>query len=295
MEQIFYMLVGLPGSGKSTYAQKLLDENYNIVSVSSDQIREQMFGDESIQGDPKLVFKEVKNRVIDNLKLGYSVILDATNVTIKNRRDFLNDIKSQFNITCECHVILAPIFECIYNQLLRSRIVTKDVIIKFAKRFQVPTYYLEDWDYIKFYNNTKIDMMLLEDDLIERCQTYTYGDNNEHSISRLDVYSNLSDYNLDSICYATIYGNCGKPFCKKEKNDQYYFDNYENVSSWEILSYGISNESSTDNSDVIMAAMLVERQNFDSSKYSILEKYFGKKFLNYLRIIKQAEEASLNE
>ena len=38
------LLVGLRGSGKSTIAQKLAEENPNTVIVSSDAIREELTG-----------------------------------------------------------------------------------------------------------------------------------------------------------------------------------------------------------------------------------------------------------
>ena len=43
-----YMMVGLPASGKSTYA-KLLAEEVDGIIVSSDAIRKEWYGDENIQ------------------------------------------------------------------------------------------------------------------------------------------------------------------------------------------------------------------------------------------------------
>ena len=51
----FVMLVGPAGSGKSTVAKEMLSKD-NFVIVSSDSVREELFGDESIQGDPSHIF-----------------------------------------------------------------------------------------------------------------------------------------------------------------------------------------------------------------------------------------------
>lgn len=50
------ILCGSPGSGKTTYAEKYLSEHANTVYLSSDQIRKEMWGNESIQGDNNEIF-----------------------------------------------------------------------------------------------------------------------------------------------------------------------------------------------------------------------------------------------
>ena len=56
MEQVkFYMLVGVAGSGKSTLAAKifqLIDSSNKTVLLSSDVIREELYGDASVQDNP---------------------------------------------------------------------------------------------------------------------------------------------------------------------------------------------------------------------------------------------------
>ena len=53
---IFTMMVGLPGSGKSTYAEKLSKERSAII-CSSDKVREDLYGDENSQSNNDEVFK----------------------------------------------------------------------------------------------------------------------------------------------------------------------------------------------------------------------------------------------
>ena len=88
---LFIMLVGLPGSGKSTYANtfrsQLLSEinDERVVIISSDAIRKELYGDESIQTDPARVFSLMEERTLDELDKGSVVLYDATNINRKNR------------------------------------------------------------------------------------------------------------------------------------------------------------------------------------------------------------------
>ena len=56
------ILVGPPGCGKSTYGKKYAEEHANTIVLSSDQIREELYGDASIQDDPARVFTLMQSR-----------------------------------------------------------------------------------------------------------------------------------------------------------------------------------------------------------------------------------------
>ena len=91
------MLVGIAGSGKSTYA-KSLSKYYTIHS--SDDLREEMFGDvneNSRESNAKL-FDELHRSIKEDLKSGKDVIYDATNLNRKRRLGFLQELK---NIPCQ--------------------------------------------------------------------------------------------------------------------------------------------------------------------------------------------------
>ena len=80
-----YMTIGLPGSGKSYYAN-VLKENENVSIVSSDKLREELWGDENIQGDNELLFDTLQKRILGNLLLDRDVIYVVTNINAKRRR-----------------------------------------------------------------------------------------------------------------------------------------------------------------------------------------------------------------
>lgn len=74
------MLIGVPGSGKTTFARKMSSElGYKIIS--SDVIRQTFPGIEENK-----VFPTVYKMCIEELKNNRNVILDATNITPKVRK-----------------------------------------------------------------------------------------------------------------------------------------------------------------------------------------------------------------
>lgn len=61
----FYMMIGLPASGKSTIAKEI-SESEDAVIVSSDEIRREM-GDVNDQSKNTEVFEEVEKRLKQNI------------------------------------------------------------------------------------------------------------------------------------------------------------------------------------------------------------------------------------
>lgn len=147
--QEFIMLVGLPGSGKTTYAKELLSNNPSYSYFSSDSIRKERYGDESIQGDTSLIFSIMQNRTLDALKKGWSVIYDATGIKRKDRLEILSRVISlKMNIKLKCHIVWARFETCIERNNNRKRVVPEEVIWRMAKQFQTP-WYDEGWGDIK--------------------------------------------------------------------------------------------------------------------------------------------------
>lgn len=79
-----YVLIGIPGSGKSTWARENAT-HLNAVVVGSDEVRRDFRanGQNPLSGDR--VFAEVERRARVHLAAGHSVILDATHFLHKYR------------------------------------------------------------------------------------------------------------------------------------------------------------------------------------------------------------------
>ena len=133
------VMVGLPGSGKSTEARRLCD-SLDAVIFSSDEYRLRLLGDESRQAGNQLVFERLYEDLVDCLARGKSVILDATNITVKDRKSVMNRVSK---IDCDriAYVVATPIDVCLERNKNRSRVVPNDVILRMQKRFQFPMYY----------------------------------------------------------------------------------------------------------------------------------------------------------
>ncbi|GAB1543357.1 hypothetical protein NUACC21_60310 [Scytonema sp. NUACC21] len=75
---ICHFLIGIPGSGKSTLTAQLAKLG-NYCVVSTDAIREQLYGDASIQGEWSEVEKNAISQIVSAIASGKAVIYDATN------------------------------------------------------------------------------------------------------------------------------------------------------------------------------------------------------------------------
>lgn len=147
------VMCGVPGSGKSFIAEKLKEKSKNNCKIlSSDAYRKVICGDENCQDKNEEIFNALYKDLIINLKLGYDVIFDATNTTLKARRKILNQLsKCNKNIHKICYVVNTPIDICIERDKNRCRNVGEEVIQKFTKSFQMP-HYFEGWDEIQIHN-----------------------------------------------------------------------------------------------------------------------------------------------
>lgn len=153
---IMIMMVGLPASGKSTYAKELAKE-IDAQICSSDEIRKELYGDENSQKNNKRVFSVLHSRVKEHLKNGVNVIYDATSINSAGRKSFLLELN---NIPCikRCVVMATSFKECCKMNEKRNRTVPFDVIKRMRANFSTPTS-LEGWNEITFVfrdeNNSK--------------------------------------------------------------------------------------------------------------------------------------------
>lgn len=147
----FIMLVGIPASGKSTYAEKLRNDGYHVHS--SDKIREELLGDENEQKDNQKVFEVLHKRIKKDLQDGISCVYDATNMTMRRRIAFLKEIK-QYSCKKKCVVFAIPVEECKQRNANRERKVPDAVFDKMLRQFQCP-YYYEGWNEIEVIGSEK--------------------------------------------------------------------------------------------------------------------------------------------
>jgi predicted kinase len=129
----------LPGSGKSTWAQVFLARSPDIVGVSTDQIRAEIYGDEGIQGDWRQIWGQVQNRwraALADIQTGQcgGVLYDATNVRRRSRRQLLHQARTLGFTRCIGLWFDTPLDLCLQRNQARSRHVPPDVIYRMARQ-----------------------------------------------------------------------------------------------------------------------------------------------------------------
>ena len=151
------VLVGLPASGKSTFSEGL--EKLGVVKTfSSDAVREEKFGDASIQEKngkgAKYIFGIMDERVKKALYDDYDVVYDATSLTRKTRMALLEKMKGYYDTTTA--VFFDTLLdECLERNSRRDRVVPVDVILKMNKNLEEPSYD-EGFDRILIVKNGNI-------------------------------------------------------------------------------------------------------------------------------------------
>ena len=141
--QKLIILQGLPASGKSTYAKKLVNENpENTVIVNRDSIREG-FGKYWVPSRENLVSNIEDFMMIEALKLNYNVIVDATNLNPKTLSKF-ELYKNNFNLELIHKHFKTPFWKCVLRDWKRGLFGGRKVGYKVIKSF-----------YDRYYKNTR--------------------------------------------------------------------------------------------------------------------------------------------
>jgi len=91
-----HLLIGPPGSGKTTFAHTLQKHLPPSDLISTDEIRRQCYGDPSVQGSWPDIFTEVKNQCQKTIVAGRTVIYDATNAKRPWRFSFLRELLAAY-------------------------------------------------------------------------------------------------------------------------------------------------------------------------------------------------------
>jgi predicted kinase len=128
------VLVGLPGSGKSTYLERL-----GVTGLSSDGIRQLLADDESDQTIHDRVFETLRYLLRQRLALARPVTyIDATNLTPQERRPYIA-IGAAYGCEVEALFFDAPLAVCRERNARRARVVPGEALAKMQERLIAPT------------------------------------------------------------------------------------------------------------------------------------------------------------
>lgn len=237
------LLIGPPGCGKTTYGKDYVSDRSTYIYLSSDEIRKELYGDETIQGDPHEVFSLMQSRAVEALNNGNSVVYDATNMTRKDRAGIIAACPKFVNI--EAHVVWAPIETCIERDAMRERTVGKAIVDKMLKRFQPP-----------FYDEGIHDIQVIVPEMFNQI---AYGekirdnmniphDNHHHTLNIKEHCEAAARYAWNNnygsnVFAAALYHDVGKPYVKafvdskgNPSEDAHYYQ-HQCISAW--MYYGV--------------------------------------------------------
>lgn len=235
-------LVGLSGSGKSTWAEEFVKDNDAEV-LSSDRLRLELFGDENDQRHNSEVFNELHRRAIKFLKQGKTVVYDATGLSGSRRKGFLKQL-SQISCWKACLVFAVPFSTCVDRDSKRSRSVGREVVLKQMKQFQMP-HMNEGWDEILMLRAEECQKIKLMDFFSEElevphdCGPYHMESIQEH----MRMCANMAKDRGESkqVVDALLFHDLGKLYtkgffnAKGEPSEIAHYYCHESVSSYLFL------------------------------------------------------------
>lgn len=131
----FYVMCGVPGSGKTTHSRRMAEE-FNLKRFSFDEMR-------------CLCLAEFMRPALEAIRDGKSVILDSTNLRVNVRAKILQALK---DIPCKKIAVYmdTPLEECLRRNAKRE-VRLQDCIIESTYRSLQPPTLDEGWDEILYY------------------------------------------------------------------------------------------------------------------------------------------------
>ena len=295
------ILIGLPASGKSNWTEQYEKEN-DCVVVSSDAIREEVFGDINVQSHNGEVFNIVNQRCREGLSKGKTVILDATNLSRKKRISFL---KSMPPCEKEAVVFNVPFEICYQRNIDRERTVPKETMWRMYKSFQ-PPHYAEGFDEISFESNCVLfDSVSYRKELLVNnlhCEhdnphhTYSCGEHCHKAWTYIySKYRNLSKNKYNILSVATEAHDMSKFKCKVftnakgEPSDIVHYYGHEYVSAYDFLA--CYEEDFKIEELVLISNLIANHMVYYAGEAAVKKrkKLYGKDFFWYLDKIHEAD------
>lgn len=242
MSAVFYMMVGVAGSGKSFIARDL-----GCPIVSSDAIRAELFGSEDDQSHNGEVFNELHKRIKNYLANGQSCVYDATNLSRKRRKNFLKELPEDVK---KIAVVAATEIDVILEQNAnRMRHVPEEVIWRMYREMSLPRLD-EGWDSIRMIPNPK-NKKTLGEYLFD-----AYGVDHDNPHHQLDIFHHMLeaskyasdhaaekglDKNLKHLARTVaLFHDIGKPVVKSrmkpngKEDDHSHFYNHHEVGAYMV-------------------------------------------------------------
>lgn len=151
-----HLFRGLPASGKSTAARKMLDENPGQYKrINKDDLRSLLDNNHWSKSNEKFVLKVRDQIILQALEAGKHVIIDDTNLHPKHEKRIRDLVKDQAEVVMEdfMHV---DVETCIERDLKRPNSVGSRVIRRMWREFL-------EWHPVNFAQDESLPKALLCD------------------------------------------------------------------------------------------------------------------------------------
>lgn len=120
------ILVGIPGSGKTTLANKITARGYTCLNA--DSIRQELWGDAADQREPEKVFDIFFKQLEDVLAEGKDVVIDNTNINTKQRKPIIERAAKAGYTDIQLWLLDVPLDVCLERNKKRDRAVPDDIV-----------------------------------------------------------------------------------------------------------------------------------------------------------------------
>lgn len=122
------LLVGIPASGKSTLAARLIGKGY--VCLSADDIRHELWGEVTEQGDKERVFEIFFARMERAMSEGRDIVIDNTNINPMHRKQILERATRLSYQDVQLWILDVPLDVCLERNRARERQVPEEILTK---------------------------------------------------------------------------------------------------------------------------------------------------------------------
>lgn len=128
------ILVGLPGSGKSSWAREIVLAGGH-KRVNKDEIRAMLDFDKWSPDNEKLVLNVRDGIILQSLEKGFNVLVDDTNLSQRHIQRIKSIVSKKAEVVIEDKFLQVPVEECIRRDLEREKPVGKKVILDMYEKY----------------------------------------------------------------------------------------------------------------------------------------------------------------